>query len=84
MKKFKVYEDEFEKKYVKACELGAIFGCSRRTISRLLVKMKQRPEYAGAYIRLSPVLTLVNLARFQQFLISLDGQYLKEKTASRP
>lgn len=76
--KLKTFVDDYEKKYVRAADIPALFGVSRRTVNRIMDKMRAVPAYHDAVVRLSSHMTLINVKKFEQFLISQDGAYLKE------
>lgn len=75
--KLKTFVDDYEKQYVRAADIPRLFGISRRTVNRFMDKMRAIPAYHDAVIRPSAHLTLINLKKFEQFLISQDGAYLK-------
>lgn len=65
-----------EKHFMRPAELAKFYGVSRSTISRLLRRMKTTP-FAVGYRRYSATLVLVDVRKFQEFMLSLDGAYLK-------
>lgn len=76
MQQYKTFMDSYDRRYLQPKALVHVFGLSRPTISRLLARMRKSP-FADGYVRLSPTLVIVAVERFQAFLRSLDGQYLR-------
>lgn len=70
--------DELDQDYYMPAALSKKMGLNRVTLYRLILKMRMRPGYKGAYLDLSHNLKLVNVKKFVAFLEELDGEYLRE------
>ena len=72
------YKDADGALYVKAGQIGRLFGLGRTTVWRELNKMRTIPKYKGSFIDISYNLRLVKVADFEQFLKEKNNQYLRK------
>ena len=65
-----------ERRRVRPKDLQKLYSLSKSTVTRYLDQMRES-EYRDGIVKPSTGVVLIKLARFEEFLESIDGKYLE-------